>query len=48
MLEVVYQLADLSGITARDLEQARRAKRQLRGGFTRGGIWPGPDAAPKE
>ena len=48
VLEVVYQLADLSGITARDLEQARRAKRQLRGGFTRGVIWPGPDAAPKE
>jgi predicted house-cleaning noncanonical NTP pyrophosphatase (MazG superfamily) len=48
VLEVVYQLADLSGITARDLEQARRAKRQVRGGFTRGVIWPGPDAAPKE
>ncbi len=30
VLEVVYQLADLSGITARDLEQARRAKRQSR------------------
>jgi predicted house-cleaning noncanonical NTP pyrophosphatase (MazG superfamily) len=48
VLEVVYELAGLSGITPRDLEQARRAKRQARGGFTRGVIWHAPDDAPKE
>ena len=48
VLEVVHALAAAHGISPADLEHARTAKLQARGGFTRGVLWHGPDGAPKE
>ncbi len=48
MLEVVHALAAAHGISPADLEHARTAKLQARGGFTRGVLWHGPHGAPKE